>query len=262
LSLEAKDKSISQLTFYNNKFEEQEGFSLTQGRKYFYIFGLWPWQFIEYRKVKSMGEFKPYHCQAQNRDFCLAPIEIELTQPNTKELISLKGCALKTSLNEKTRLLILSNFPSEGTGPEEPLELYLNHWPNLEEGFQDFSRKIELSTYTANSQRFFSTQELNLSQLPAQELKVLLKAYLETLDLYIRLHFLPSDYENLGLSSTKERFYSLKVELKQQENRTLAIFKPPQGHPFLKDLEYLCRRMNEREIVFANGSRLWLGVSV
>ncbi len=145
-ALDGKGNRITNLVIYGNKFEELEVLPVALAQKRNFIFGVWPWQFTEHRKVKSIGEFRYFRMAAQERDLYIADIEMELRHPNLNKQMSFYGCALKTSLNEKTRLVILSNFTPEMKGSEELASVYFSHWPNLEEAFQDYSRKIELFT--------------------------------------------------------------------------------------------------------------------
>lgn len=261
LSFDSKEKDVARLTLYGNKLEELEVISLRQGKRRFFIFGLWPWQFADYRKVNNLGEFKPYEFAGLKKEFYTAEIEVRLSEPIENQVVTLRGCALKTSLNEKTRLIILTNLPYKDATAEELMNTYFNHWPNLEETFQDFSRKIELFTYTADSQRFFSTESLNLTNQSKQDVTSLFNNYLKALDLYVKWHFLPSGYENKDFSTIKAQFYQLKAILNQQKEHTLVTFQPPQQYPLLKELEYACRRINEREIFLPDAKRLWLSIS-
>ncbi|MDD4908710.1 MAG: hypothetical protein PHJ00_06580, partial [Candidatus Omnitrophica bacterium] len=167
-----------------------------------------------------------------------------------------KGCALKTLLSEKTRVVILSNLSPEAAQPENLANIYLNRWPNLGETFQDYSRKIELFTYMGSSQRFFSPENLKPEQVPLGA-KTILTDYLRILDLYVRWHFLPEGFKEKDLSTIKEQFYGLNAVVRRGNGRTTVKFNPPQGYLFQKELEYACRRINEQEIMLADNSRLW-----
>jgi hypothetical protein len=257
-SLDNLGKDIYRLTLYGNNFEELETIQLERAKKHLFIFGLWPWQFTEYRKAKITGEFTPFHFAPLKKDLYLAPIEVELTQTNINQSVTLKGCAIKTSLNEKIKQLILSNHE---LNIEKIAELYLNHWPNFGEAFQDFSHKIELFTYTAQSQRHFSTKGLNLGKGPSPDIKILFDTYLKALDLYVKWHFLPTGYEETDFSALRERFYALKAISKEENDHILITFQPPEGYLFLKELDYACRRLNEREIIsLAKNKRLWFTI--
>lgn len=260
LNLDSYEKIPLQISLLGNKFEKIEHISVEKNQKLYFVFGLWPWQFGQFRSVKAKTEFRPYTFEPLKEGFYIAEIEVELLQPNVNKRFTLKGIALKKNPNEKVRLFILNNLSPEQVKPEDILKTYLNHWPNLEEAFQDFSRKIELFTYTAGSQRFFSFQSLQLDKESQSDINTLFKHYLRALDLYARWHFLPSGYEDKDFPTMNERFYSLSAHFNKQKDCILVSFKPAQGYPFLKDLQYACRRINEREVFFSDGKRLWLSI--
>ncbi len=255
LGLESQGKDITGLKIYGNKFEELNSINLEGAKKRFFVFAMWPWQFVNYRKIK-IGEFKPFYFEPLRLNLYLSEIEVELSQPDMKQSLTLKGCALKTLLSEKTRLVILSNFTLEAGQPENLANIYLNRWPNLGETFQDFSRKIELFTYMGSSQRFFSAECMERLQT-VPHLKTVFENYLQILDLYVRWHFLPEGFKEKDFPTAKEQFYGLNTILKRGDGRTVVKFNPPREYLFLKELEYACHRINEKEIVFADNSRLW-----
>lgn len=250
-------KSISSLSLYGNKFEDLDMIRLDEVKKRRFVFGLWPWQFVQYRKVNQIKEFRPFYSAGLRMQFYLAEVEIELLQPHASKGVTLRGCALKTGPNEKTRLIILGNFPAQELNLEEICATYLNHWPNLEESFQDYSRKIELFTYTAGSQRVFPADEID--KFKAEELNIdnIFDIYLKMLDLYLRWHCFPSGYENKDFSTMKEQFYKLEAVLKAEEDCYTADIKPPAQPAAAKDLEYALRRLNELNPALANGKKLW-----
>lgn len=259
-SQDQRGAEIYSLTLCGNKFEELEGIYLERGKKRHFVFGLWPWQFVEYRRVNKIGEFKPFHFATANKDYYIAEVEIELFQPITSQDVTLRGCVLKTNLAEKARLIILSNLADDENNAETVANIYLSRWPNLEEAYKDYSRKIELFTYTADSQQFFSVENLNLliKQETMSDITALLDYYLKALDLYVKWHFLPVDYENKDFSTINQCFYGLKAVAKRGKDSILVTFELPSGYLYAKDLEYTCRRINERNVCFADGRRLWL----
>ena len=258
LSLEGKEKGISKLIIYSHKLEEIQTIYPASHKNYFFIFGLWPWQFGQYRRVKLMGETRQFSFEPLKKDFYLTEAEVELTQPVINKRVTLKGCALKTNPDDKIRLIILTNLP-RAEEIEELAHIYLSHWPNLEEGFQDFSRKIELFTYTALSRQAFSIPQPSWAQETA-DIKQALADYLNALDAYVRWHFLPPEYKERDFSTVNERFYQLKAQLKKKKDTCLVRFILPPGYAFLKDLSYCLSRMNEQEIILADKKRLWLSL--
>ena len=261
LSFGSEEKRASRMNIFGNRLEELGVIPLEEGRATHFVFGLLPWQFGHYRNVLKLKEFKPFQEEMSKQNFYLAEIELELSQPDLEQTIQLRGCALKNSLEEKIRFVILSNMWLEQT-PEGLANLYLQRWPNLEESFQDYSRKIELLTYTASpSADIFSTENLSFESELESEISLLFGNYLKILDTFVRMYFLPFGYENKDFLTTSERFYGLKTTVQKQKEAVVVTFNPPAGYKFLADLTYACRRVNEREVVFAPGYRLWLQVA-
>ena len=256
LGLESQSKNITGLKIYGNKLEELDSITFEGAKKRSFVFAMWPWQFVNYRKVIKIGEFKPFYFEPLELNLYLSEIEIELSQADVKQQLTLKGCALKTLLSEKTRLVILSNLSLEEAQPENLANIYLNRWPNLGETFQDYSRKIELFTYMGSSQRFFSTEDLKTGQTTPGS-KTILSDYLNVLDLYVRWHFLPEGFKTKDFPTIKEQFYGLNAVVKRGNGRTIVKFNPSQGYLFQKELEYACRRINEQDILLDDNSRLW-----
>ncbi|MCM8797061.1 MAG: hypothetical protein NC923_04200, partial [Candidatus Omnitrophica bacterium] len=254
-SQETPQKYIAKVSLLGHKFEELKTIPVPeQIRKYLFVFGMWPWQFVEFRRVKKLGEFKSFYFEKMEKRFYLAETEIELFGPTMQTSVILRGFALKTNLVEKTRLLILSNLDASRIKAEYLVSLYLKSWPNLEEGFQDYSRKIERFTYTANIQRCFTSDNDKLPLLSKNhDITSLFNNCLSSLDLYSRWRFLPRGYEDSPFEATKERFYSLPVILTKKTDYIKASFVLVKEYPFLKDVEYACRRLNECQIRLSEG---------
>lgn len=258
LGLDYNENRVTKLSIYGAKLEELGTFPIEQAKKFNFVFGLWPWQFGQFRSIRNLGQFKPFKFNALKKDLFIADLEFDLTQPTVDKKVTLRGVAIKSNLNEKARIVILTNASSDILkNSEEIVNLYLCQWPNLEESFQDLSRKIELFTYTAGSQRLFSTEHFDLSRGISEDLKMLLKSYLLLLDSYFRLHFLPTGYEDKDFPTAKERFYDLRASLERREENILVTFHSPSGYEHLRDLEYACRRLNERDIIFYEKKRLF-----
>jgi len=242
----SKHETADNLILYGNKLDELENIALNPEEDHNFLFALWPWQFTAYRKVKRIGEFSPQRIDCMNKEFYLAEIEIELVQPTSIQSFSLKGCAIKLSLAEKIRLVVLST-----DGSRSLVSLandYLCRWPNLDEGLHDFNRKIELFSCTGESQQIFAYEELPIGKSEPADLKSIFSGYLEALDAYLRWHFMPSGYEKAELSLSKERFYSQKAQLIQGKDKLQYLFTVNHDYAYAKELEYICRRLNERDI--------------
>ena len=249
------ERNIPQtITLYDNKLSEMASIRASLKKtKYQLVFGLWPWQFVGARHVKSIGEFSAHHLKKLGSDFFLADIQLELVHPETKQRAILNGCALKNSLSEQTRLVILTNANKGVFKLDELADMYLCNWPNQEETFQDYSRKVELFTYTADSQKFFSLDMMSQEFENAADIRGILGSYFKLLDLYLKCHFLPTGYEEKEFETMKSRFYDLIAHIKPEENSTKVTFSLPAGYAYARDLEYLCRRLNEKNIEFYPG---------
>lgn len=250
-------KSISDFSLYNNQAKELINMKPGRiGKKYF-IFGLWPWQFAQYRKVNKIKEFHPFYFDQLKKEFFIAEIELELSQPNGSKGITLRGCAVKTNLNEKIRLVILSNYPEEDIDLKKLCYSYFTRWPNLEEAFQDYSRKVESFSYASNLDHKFSAECLALVSKPAAGISDIFNIYLGGLDLFVKWNFLPTGYQDIDLSTIKERFYKLEASLAVGSDHYLVTFNPPKNYAFLDDLKYACRRLNERSIFAPDKKKYW-----
>ena len=258
LNFSSIDKHPDTLTLFGNKLEELEALSLNNQNNYSLVFGLWPWQFTSTRKVRRIGEFNLKRIESMDQNIYLADIEIDLLLASTNQSISLKGCAIKTNPTEKIRLVVL-NSSKEAIATEELAEIYLSCWPNFEEAFHDFSRKMELFAYASNAQKFFSkdsySKEIDLSNNP--ELDTIFVNYIKILDVYLRWHFFPSGYTEKSFVFISENFYKLPIKLVAGKNKIIAQIRVEQGYQFIKDLEYLIHRLNERQINLPKGSRLY-----
>lgn len=247
---------IAKLTFYNNKLEEIESISLDKTHTPLFIFGLWPWQFAGSRKIKRMGEFRPFTLKALNKAFYIAEVELELMQPAVVQQVTAIGCALKTSMTDKTRLIILNSPSSKIIEPEKLARLYLNCWPEPQAAYQDFSRKSELFSYNISSQ-WPALSKTDSGKNTSAEIKMLFEDYLMLLDSYVKAHFLPPEYKNKAFATLKERFYDLKASLNKEDDYICITFQVPQGYPFSKEIEYACQRLNEAKIMLEDEKRIW-----
>jgi hypothetical protein len=253
---QSPENKIQSLTLYNARQEQVDFIPLGQIKSNF-LFGMWPWQFIGMRKVKKIGEFRPWEFLPLERKFYLAEIEIILSQLFDNKEVTLKGCAIKTSLQEKICLIILSSLDFSGLSIEEMAQRYIYRWPNLVEGFQDFSRKIEFFHYTASSDWYWPEQMRMFNLTDISDIQVFFNNYLKLLDLYLRTHYLPRDGARMDFSLMQEEIYNLEVWLEQKQGFSLATFQPKAEFSYQKELEYLLRRLNEREIILSGNKRVW-----
>lgn len=258
---EGKAKGVSSVSLYGGRSEELSTIiANVPNKKRFFITGLWPWQFAEYRKVKIIGDFSSFYFEPLRNNFYIAESEVIITQPSDNTSVTLRGCALKTSLTDKIKLIILTNLTREEVKLNDLAAIYLNKWPNIDSSLQDLTRKIELFAYTAASRHRFSLESFELHPDKSQNLISLLGVYLEALDHYTKWYFFPSELKNTPYQMMKDHFYSLSVRLKKQKSRIYATIKVPDEYSRQSELEYACQRFNERTVYFQD-KRLWLNSS-
>jgi hypothetical protein len=251
----SKDNQLVKLVLFGNELNELESVPLNHENRCPLVFGLWPWQFTSSRKVRKIGEFSLKHVASIDQDMYLGEIEIDLLRVSLNQSLSFKGCAIKTNPSEKIRLVVLSTDAQMSL--EELASAYLSHWPNFEEAFQDFSRKIELFTYSDNEQKFIPKERFQIiTEGSDLELGDIFINYIQMLDLYLRWHFLPSEHTEKDFTFTSQNFYNIPVNLIAGEGKVIAKIQIEPNYKFIKDLEYLIRRLNERQINLVNGARL------
>lgn len=256
-----EDKKIVKISFLNHKLKELETINLAEPKNMRVIFGLWPWQHAGLRKVEFLGDFLPFDLPEQNLQFYLAETIIQLPQPNANKSVTLKGAVLKKNPNSKAELVILSNLPKEQVTAAEIACDYLNRWPNFQESFKEFSRKIELFTYSEAAHQLFPAEGMVAIKNSAAEIKESFAIYLEALDAYVRWRFLPLEYRKIDLATMSERFYQLRARVKKRKNVYLISFCPPEDYAYAKDLNYAVASLNQQKILLSDGGILYFTIN-
>lgn len=255
IKLSSPEVLVERIGFYGMRDQEIDTLVLQEPKKLFIIFGLWPWQYIKNRKVESLGEFKPHKFPIQKEQY-IAETMIKLSQPTEKKEVTLKGIGIKKALEAKSEIVILSNLKEEQASFEQIAEIYLNRWPKLQQGFREFSRKIELFTYSASSRQIFSADKVISPDKEVLDVKESLLKYLEALDLYVRWNLLPAEYKKSSFSTTKMRFYRQRARLKKRKNNYFLKFILPEDYGYLKELNYLLTQLNKQQVIFPDGKQL------
>ena len=247
---------VERVGFYGIRGQEIDTLTVPGSKQFFFIFGLWPWQHIKQRKVESVGEFKAFQLPILKQPIYIAKTSVKFSQALGKQEVTLKGVNVRKQPEAKSEITILTNLNEEKASFEQIAEIYLTHWPKLQEGFKEFSRKIELFTYSAISRKVFPLEKVVSEKKEVLDVKESLAAYLETLDLYIRWYFLPDEYKESGFSTTKMRFYSQRAQLKKKKDNYILKFILPKEYPYLPDLNHLFSQINKQQIAFPDGKQL------
>jgi len=258
-ALEGRTKKITRLTIYGNSMDEIKSIPFQQEGGDFYIFGLWPWQYTDFRAIRKLGDFKPYFFEPLGKEFMVAGVEMDLLQPIAQQKVSFRGCVLKAGPAGKICMIILSNLPLEKATIEHLTSVYLSHWPNLIESYQDFSRKMEFFTYVGSARQGIKPETVGLNQ-DSSEMRQVFDAYLRILDIYVQRNFLPGIYENADPARVKELFYGLRAILKKENGFISITFQIPSDYSHRQELEYACYRLNERGIKLYIDTPVWFRV--
>lgn len=252
------DNVVSKIALLDNNLKESILCPILQ-KKHSLLFGLWPWQFADYRAIKNMGEFIPLHSSGVMMGLFIAEVEIELLSAARDKSVALRGSAVKSAADGPIRLFILSN--DNELNFEELTRIYFSHWPNLEETFKDYSNKIEVYSKTPGGSFVLAEPSQSvvaeLARLvvapivsePNNQIEKIFHQYLLGLNLYFSRYFLPHTYQNNDFPTLKKDFYDLKGSIKKHKDYLLITFKPPQDYPYLNELRYACNRLNERFIL-------------
>lgn len=253
------DKKIIEIGLVNINAKEKEKVTFSAPKTCDIIFGLWPWQYVNYRQLESATLSSPFYFSLKKQEFYIADATVKLSQHFISQSVTIRGIMLRRSREAKPELFILTTILKERASAEDIAAAYLNHWPGLQDGFKDYSRKIELFTYNVSSHQAFPKEKI-LGAASQAGLKETLGAYLEALDTYARWYFLPPEYKQLDLSTTKSRFYGLRAQIRKKADSYIISFIAPKDYAYLKDLEYACERMNEREIILPQEKRAWFEI--
>jgi len=252
----AKD-NIRGVVALNSQLREIESFPLPAKDELPFIFGLWPWQFSEYRRMKGLGEFRPFELPGEGSVFHIADVRMEIIGPSSGEPFILRGAAVKFASHDKVRMVILSNLSPEAASFEEIAGLYFNSWPDPEGALFDLNRKMESFSYGPTMPETFWVNELSFNENVKLDITILLKHYFRALDAYFRQFFLSEECPNKDFFNINDNFYKLAVTSSDKEGYTILNLEIPPAYTFRTELAYACSRLNECQIRLPTGKRLW-----
>ena len=249
------DKAVKSIELYSQEDKMIEMPLQIPLRQNFFILGLWPWQFTQARNTDSLSGSGPFSLKLTNEDFSLTEARMLLRHPQTKAELGLRSVILKKDKQEI--LSIITNIEKDVLTPQEVARLYLERWPNLESGYQDFLAKIESARQSNKEKELFliSAPDLAMPE-DALDLRRILDLWRERLGEYCQIYFFPPEYKNSDISSLKERFYELEGQIAKQIGHCKIKFIVQSDFEYLDDLVYACQKANERDVRLYDGSRL------
>ena len=202
-------QAIKKIEFYDDEDKLIETLEPIPLKRHYFILGIWPWQY---------------------------PDRSILEQEDLRLIDHKKG--------GQEILTIITNL-SEGQGSKERvISLYLERWPNLEAGYQDFLDKIG---------HYFEIKDNPVLPTPTRWGGVRMR-----LSSFCQRHFFPLKYTGADFSRLQERFYGLPGAVKSEEEALEIILCRPQEASHYEDLAYACQRVNEADIRLGDGRRLKL----
>ena len=203
-------QAIKKIEFYDDKDKLIEVLEPILLKRHYFVLGIWPWQYPDRSILEKEG----------------------------LKLISHRE-------GDREILTIVTNLSEEQASNEKVISLYLERWPNLEAGYQDFLDKIE---------HYFEVKKTSSSQkdnpvLPTPTMRMRLSSFCQR-------HFFPLKYSGADFSRLQECFFSLPGVVKTEEKTREIIFCRPQEVSHCEDLAYACQRVNEADVRLSDGRRL------
>ncbi|MFZ5800490.1 MAG: hypothetical protein ACOY3D_03810 [Candidatus Omnitrophota bacterium] len=260
-------KNITKIEMYNYKREVEYTLEpLPSGRRFF-IMGFWPWQdegmrFIreDIRRVEglTLPELGKEIFYSENATFIKHPI--------SGARYNLRIGLIRNTALGWPNLGVLTNLSKEEKPMQEIIAAYLKRWPNQEEGYQYLVKKTSGVGSRAFSpgeelkpERFGSQLEYILS-ISSADLHANLNSLILALNNFCLRCFFPPAYESVAFPTMRERFYLLPGFLEKNSNSFVITLKPPAKYPFLNDLAFAIRRLNESDIITPDDKKLFLKI--
>lgn len=260
-----KNKLLKRIELYNQGNYLLDTINIAESGEHFFIMGLWPWQYEKLRLIEYKDDFR--HLDSASLDRFLGPAEnrfsfcegeISLKSEKLNEEVKLRSISIKRGKDEF--LVLITNIKEAKLNSTEIVHLYLERWPNLEEGCQYFLNKIKLSTYVKDKLR---VSEVNLSALSeSQELSLerMFGFWRIKLNEYCQNSFFPPPYKDLDILRLKEQIYEIGGRVEAETGHFQIKFNVQSDYKYLNDLEYACRRVNEKNIVDYSGKKLYFDI--
>lgn len=230
---EDSKKAIKCIEFYAKSQELLETFCPIPDRKRLFIFGLWPWQYKKTSEAPSAGR-------------------IVLTEPKTAQRVILRSVGY--TYNNQT-LTLITNMENSVSDDDAIIRLYLERWPNLETGYQDFLDKIGHFSISLNINKLGKKNSVNLSA-ENTDINQFWTYWRSELNGYCQRHFFPQEYKEMDFLALKERFYNLPAQLKPEADCLRIIFNLPKDFLYGGGLIYACERINESDIREYQGKKV------
>ncbi|MFH1360166.1 MAG: hypothetical protein ABIJ41_03915 [Candidatus Omnitrophota bacterium] len=257
-------KKITKISIFDGNKEEIAKFSSIPQKKRQFIIGAWPWQaecknFIE-QDIRSIDSF--YH-EGLGREIYYSYLKTQLDIPMIGQKINVRVALIREKGLDWPEIAIITNIFDQEMSIVDIISAYLLKWPNLKESYDDFSMKTEKATYGAvtmipsHSNVSLLKEEGHYNLLDGKiDFWTNIEFLLSGLNSYCQRHYFPPHYEKLDFMTIKERFYGLSGFVERKDGLLIVKLDLPQHYPYMQDLEYSLRRLNESGIKNFNCQKL------
>lgn len=261
-------KNIVKMAIFDTQKNEIAHFNIIPKKKRYFAVGAWPWQ-EECKKFidEDIRLIKHFFHDGLSKEIYYSEIKTALGQPVAGQSVSVRVALLRETGLDWPVMAVVTNIPAQDMSMEEVIAQYLTHWPNFQEGHNDFSAKAEKASYGA------------VSMIPSADKVPLLEGdgcynlldgtgdiwrhvdfLLSAINNYCQRHFFPPHYEQLNFPTVKQRFYDLPGHIVKKQDCLMVRLLLPGGYAYRKDLEYALRRLNESNIRDYSNIRLMMGI--
>lgn len=249
-------EGIAECALYGARLQELEVMDFGGAHPFECVCALWPWQFVKTRVMRAAGPPRSFRHEPTLREFYAADAGMRLAHPRMETAREFNAALLQDSPRGKAGSIIISTHaaPLSASGLAA---LYLDAWPNLEECFQDFSRKVEIFSSDAAPGGLFPPECIGAPPSSRADLREIFDYYLKSLRTFFIRRLLPFSLSEEDAVSLWEDMFGVKTDVSPRENHECVRFLPPAGFRGAEGLSYACRRLNERALSFEKGKKVW-----
>ena len=252
-------KRFERVEYYGLRNELIDTVSVELKNPYYYITGIWPWQFNEIREEAGPGIFTPFACTISKDSFALAETTLFLTPKSGDKPLALRSIILKR--NQGKVISLITNINRDVMNATQIASAYLSQWPTLELGYSDFLNKSKQPPSLSENQAILQ-ENMKYSNADADiSLNKLFNFWFQKLNDFCLKYLFPENYSSLDIKIIKERFYNMPGIIKAENNDYLVVFNVQSDSEYMPDFNYACQRLNEAGIYLSDGRRLRFGIA-
>ncbi len=262
------ERPIARMAIHDIDKNEIAKFTTIPSKRRQFIAGAWPSQ-EEFKQLASedLRRVKTFSVSGINQEIYYSELKTRLGQQTIGQGIGVRVFLLRESAEDWPSFGIITNIPEEKMISQDVIASYLSRWPNLKEGYDDFTAKTQKAAFGTMS------NVISLAGVPLlggkgyfnildnpnlwQDMQFLLSS----LSRYCQRRFFPAHYEALEFLDLKERFYGLEGVVERAAGLITVTLQVPSGYAHRSDLEYAIRRLNESDIRDYSATRLIAKIS-